>query len=123
MTAAFAGRSPPRHVDTRGTAQFSVDALATVASGAGRLGDGVSVGPGISVLAGQCFQRRGGCLGDNCGRLRGLQIQVDEYRTGLACVGVLLHDARDPERRIVLACALPAVALPAKLVSQAARSA
>jgi DNA-binding IclR family transcriptional regulator len=42
------------------------------------------------------------------GDRRGMQIEVNQYRRGVACASVLLNADRDPERRIVLACAMPA---------------
>lgn len=42
------------------------------------------------------------------GERRGMQIEVNQFRRGVACAGVLLNPDRDPERRIVLATAMPA---------------
>jgi hypothetical protein len=37
-----------------------------------------------------------------------MQIELNQFRQGLACAAVLAVPDRDPERRVVLACALPA---------------
>ena len=37
-----------------------------------------------------------------------MQIEINQYRQGVACAAVLAVADRDPERRVVLACALPA---------------
>jgi DNA-binding IclR family transcriptional regulator len=42
------------------------------------------------------------------GERRGMQIEINQYRNGLACAAVLAVNDRDPERRVVLQCALPA---------------
>jgi DNA-binding IclR family transcriptional regulator len=42
------------------------------------------------------------------GDRRGMQVEVSQYRPGLACGAVIVRGDRDPERRIVLACAMPA---------------
>ena len=49
------------------------------------------------------------------GDRRGMQIELGQYQTGLACAAVIVVDDRDPERRIALACGLP----PAELMSSA----
>ena len=45
------------------------------------------------------------------GERRGMQIEINQFHPGVACAGVLVVGDRDPERRIVLACALPATEL------------
>lgn len=42
------------------------------------------------------------------GDRRGVQTEVSQFRPGLACLAVVVHADRDPERRIVLACAMSA---------------
>jgi DNA-binding IclR family transcriptional regulator len=42
------------------------------------------------------------------GERRQMQIEINQYRQGVACAAVLAVADRDPERRVVLACALPA---------------
>jgi DNA-binding IclR family transcriptional regulator len=42
------------------------------------------------------------------GDKRGMQTEISQYRPGLACAAVLVRADRDPERRVVLACAMPA---------------
>jgi DNA-binding IclR family transcriptional regulator len=42
------------------------------------------------------------------GERRGMQIEMGQFRQGLACAAVLVVPDRDIERRLVLACALPA---------------
>ncbi|NJC68660.1 helix-turn-helix domain-containing protein [Planosporangium thailandense] len=42
------------------------------------------------------------------GERRGMQIEINQYRNGLACAAVLAVSDRDPERRVVLQCTLPA---------------
>ena len=49
------------------------------------------------------------------GDRRGMQIEIGQYRQGLACAAVMVVNDRDPERRVVLSCALP----PAELMSSA----
>jgi DNA-binding IclR family transcriptional regulator len=49
------------------------------------------------------------------GERRGMQIEIGQYRAGIACAAVLVVNDRDPERRVALACALP----PAELMSSA----
>lgn len=41
------------------------------------------------------------------GEQRGMQIELSQYREGLACAAVLVRDDRDPERRLAVACAMP----------------
>jgi DNA-binding IclR family transcriptional regulator len=49
------------------------------------------------------------------GERRGMQIEIGQFRQGLACAAVMVVNDRDPDRRVVLACALP----PAELMSSA----
>jgi DNA-binding IclR family transcriptional regulator len=42
------------------------------------------------------------------GERRGMQIEISQYRAGVGCAAVLVRGDRDPERRYVLACAMPA---------------
>ena len=42
------------------------------------------------------------------GERRGMQVEVGQFRPGLACAGVVVVHDRDPDRRTVLACAMPA---------------
>jgi DNA-binding IclR family transcriptional regulator len=49
------------------------------------------------------------------GERRGMQIEIGQYKPGIACAAVLVVNDRDPERRVALACALP----PAELMSSA----
>lgn len=42
------------------------------------------------------------------GERRGMQLEVGQYRQGVACAAVLAVPDKDMERRVVLACALPA---------------
>jgi DNA-binding IclR family transcriptional regulator len=42
------------------------------------------------------------------GERRGMQIEINQFRNGLACAAVLAVNDRDPEHRVVLQCALPA---------------
>lgn len=49
------------------------------------------------------------------GERRGMQIEIGQFRQGLACAAVTVVNDRDPDRRVVLACALP----PAELMSSA----
>jgi DNA-binding IclR family transcriptional regulator len=42
------------------------------------------------------------------GDQRGMQIEVSQFREGVACAAVLVQADRDPERRLVLGCAMPA---------------
>ena len=39
---------------------------------------------------------------------RGLLTEVSQFREGLGCAAVVVHQDRDPERRLVLACAMSA---------------
>jgi DNA-binding IclR family transcriptional regulator len=49
------------------------------------------------------------------GDRRGMQIEIGQFRQGLACAAVMVVNDRDQDRRVVLACALP----PAELMSSA----
>jgi len=49
------------------------------------------------------------------GERRGMQIEIGQFRQGVACAAVMVVSDRDPDRRVVLACALP----PAELMSSA----
>ncbi|MEW2383783.1 IclR family transcriptional regulator C-terminal domain-containing protein [Micromonospora sp. NPDC047707] len=42
------------------------------------------------------------------GERRGMQMELGQYRQGVACAAVLVTPDKDMERRVVLACALPA---------------
>jgi DNA-binding IclR family transcriptional regulator len=42
------------------------------------------------------------------GERRGMQMEIGQFRAGLACASVLVVADRDPERRVALACAVPA---------------
>jgi DNA-binding IclR family transcriptional regulator len=42
------------------------------------------------------------------GERRGMQLEMGQFRQGLACAAVTVVADRDMERRLVLACALPA---------------
>jgi DNA-binding IclR family transcriptional regulator len=42
------------------------------------------------------------------GDRRGMQIEIGQYRQGVASAAVLVRTDRDPERRIAVACAVPA---------------
>jgi DNA-binding IclR family transcriptional regulator len=42
------------------------------------------------------------------GDRRGMQTELSQFRDGLGCAAVVVHADRDPERRLVLACALTA---------------
>ncbi len=42
------------------------------------------------------------------GDRRGMQMELGQYRQGVACAAVLVSPDKDMERRVVLACALPA---------------
>jgi len=42
------------------------------------------------------------------GERRQMQVEVNQYRQGLACAAMIAVPDRDPERRVVLACAMPA---------------
>jgi DNA-binding IclR family transcriptional regulator len=42
------------------------------------------------------------------GDRRGMQVEVSQFRSGVACAAVVVRPDRDPERRVVLACAMAA---------------
>ena len=42
------------------------------------------------------------------GDRRGMQLELGQFRQGVACAAVLVTPDKDMERRVVLACALPA---------------
>jgi DNA-binding IclR family transcriptional regulator len=42
------------------------------------------------------------------GERRGMQVEVNQYRSGIACAAVMVRSDRDPERRFVLACCMSA---------------
>ncbi len=42
------------------------------------------------------------------GDRRGMQLELGQFRQGVACAAVLVAPDKDIERRVVLACALPA---------------
>jgi DNA-binding IclR family transcriptional regulator len=42
------------------------------------------------------------------GERRGMQLEMGQFRQGLACAAVTVIADRDMERRLVLACSLPA---------------
>ncbi|MDG4821599.1 IclR family transcriptional regulator C-terminal domain-containing protein [Asanoa sp. WMMD1127] len=42
------------------------------------------------------------------GERRGMHLEMGQYRPGVACAAVIVSPDRDMERRVVLACALPA---------------
>jgi DNA-binding IclR family transcriptional regulator len=42
------------------------------------------------------------------GERRGMQVEVAQFRPGVACAAVVVRTDREPERRIVLACAMAA---------------
>src|SRR4029450_6282491 len=42
------------------------------------------------------------------GERRGLLTEVSQFRDGLGCAAVVVHQDRDPERRLVLACSMAA---------------
>ncbi len=42
------------------------------------------------------------------GERRGMHIELGQYRTGVGCAAVVLRADRDPERRLVVGCAMPA---------------
>jgi DNA-binding IclR family transcriptional regulator len=44
----------------------------------------------------------------SAGDRRGMQMAVGQFRTGLACASVLVVGDREPERRVALACVVPA---------------
>jgi hypothetical protein len=37
-----------------------------------------------------------------------MQVELGQYRPGVGCAAVVVRPDRDPERRLVLACAMPA---------------
>jgi DNA-binding IclR family transcriptional regulator len=45
------------------------------------------------------------------GERRGMHIEINQFKAGVACAAVLVANDRDPERRVALACALPATEL------------
>ncbi len=49
------------------------------------------------------------------GERRGMQIDIGQYKHGVACAAVLVINDRDLERRVVLSCAIP----PAELMTSA----
>lgn len=42
------------------------------------------------------------------GERRQMQIEINQYRQGVACAAMIAITDRDPERRVVVACAMPA---------------
>jgi len=44
----------------------------------------------------------------SAGDRRGMQIEIGQFRSGVACAAVLMAPDRDVERRVVVACSLPA---------------
>lgn len=42
------------------------------------------------------------------GERRGMQMEIGQYRVGVASAAVMVRNDRDPERRVALACAVPA---------------
>jgi DNA-binding IclR family transcriptional regulator len=42
------------------------------------------------------------------GERRGMQVEISQFRAGVACAAVVVRSDRDPERRVVVACAMPA---------------
>jgi Transcriptional regulator len=42
------------------------------------------------------------------GERRQMQIEINQYRQGVACAAMIAVADRDPERRVVVACAMPA---------------
>lgn len=44
----------------------------------------------------------------SAGDRRGMQIEIGQFRTGVACAAVLVLPDRDMERRVVVACSVPA---------------
>jgi DNA-binding IclR family transcriptional regulator len=42
------------------------------------------------------------------GERRGMQVEISQFRAGVACAAVMVRGDRDPERRLVVACAMPA---------------
>jgi DNA-binding IclR family transcriptional regulator len=45
------------------------------------------------------------------GERRGMQMEINQFRIGVACASVLVVGDREPERRVALACVLPATEL------------
>jgi DNA-binding IclR family transcriptional regulator len=45
------------------------------------------------------------------GERRGMQMEIGQFRAGLGCASVLVIADRDPERRVVLGCVVPAAEL------------
>lgn len=45
------------------------------------------------------------------GERRGMQVEIGQFRTGVGCGAVAVTNDRDLERRVVLACAMPAAEL------------
>jgi DNA-binding IclR family transcriptional regulator len=45
------------------------------------------------------------------GERRGMQMEINQFRIGVACASVLVIGDREPERRVALACVLPATEL------------
>jgi len=41
------------------------------------------------------------------GDRRGMHVEFSQFREGVGCAAVVAHADRDPERRLVLACAMP----------------
>jgi DNA-binding IclR family transcriptional regulator len=42
------------------------------------------------------------------GDRRGMQVEISQYRPGIACAAVVVRSDRDPERRVVVACTMAA---------------
>jgi DNA-binding IclR family transcriptional regulator len=42
------------------------------------------------------------------GERRGMQVEISQFRAGVACAAVVVRADRDPERRVVVACAMAA---------------
>jgi DNA-binding IclR family transcriptional regulator len=42
------------------------------------------------------------------GERRGMQVEVSQYRPGIACAAMIVRGDRDPERRVVVACTMAA---------------
>ena len=42
------------------------------------------------------------------GDRRGMQMEISQYRAGVACAAVVVRADRDPERRVVVACVMAA---------------
>jgi hypothetical protein len=45
------------------------------------------------------------------GERRGMQMEINQFRLGVACASVLVIGDREPERRVALACVMPATEL------------